>query len=233
MTNAVDNNPFAALGLAHEEEKPKRADQKLDQEDFFKLMIAQLQHQDPFKPEDNSEFIAQMAQFSSLEGIEQLNKTVGGFEDALQAAQMMQASTMVGQAAIVKGNTVRMYHNQDEEGNVTPSGVLGAVDIPSGASEVTVDILSENGQVVHTVNVRLDGEERPTFAWDGIMADGTVAPEGRYRFEANANVDGKNTAAQTYAGAVISSVGVTKDGPELELDGASKARLSDIIKLIG
>lgn len=233
MTDAVDNNPFAAMGLAHEEEKPKRADQKLGQEDFLKLMTAQLQHQDPFEPEDNSEFIAQMAQFSSLEGIEQLNKTVGGFEDAMQSAQMMQASTMVGQAAIVKGDTVRMYHNHDEEGNAIPSGVMGAVDVPSGANEVAVDILSENGQVVHTLNVRPDGADRPTFAWDGMLADGSAAPEGRYRFEANASVDGKNTAAQTYAGAVISSVGVTKDGPELELDGANKARLSDVIKLIG
>jgi len=125
-----------------------------------------------------------------------------------------------------------MYHMQQADGSTAPSGILGAVDVPKGASKMSVEITNASGQVVKAIDVPVNGSDRPSFSWDGRLKDGRMAPEGNYKVNATATVDGKGQAPQTYVGAVISSVGVTKNGPELNLDGLSSVKLSDIVEII-
>lgn len=234
MTSSVNSDIYADLGLAARKssEGEGKNKQNLDQTDFLKLLTTQMQNQDPMKPMDNTQFVAQMAQFSSLEGITQLNDTVSGFQESVQSNQVMQASSLVGKAAMVKGDTAQMYHMQQADGSTAPSGILGAVDVPTGASKMSVEITNASGQVVKAIDVPVDGSDRPSFSWDGRLKDGRMAPEGNYKVNATATVDGKGQAPQTYVGAVISSVGVTKNGPELNLDGLSSVKLSDIVEII-
>ena len=232
MASSVNSDIYADLGLAASQGSKGENKKNLDQTDFLKLLTTQMQNQDPMKPMDNTQFVAQMAQFSSLQGIQDLNETVSGFESSVQSNQVMQAASLVGKAAMVKGDTAQMYHMPQADGSKAPSGILGGVDVPTGASEVTVDITNSMGQVVRTIDVPADGTGRATFSWDGRLKDGRMAPEGNYTVNANATVDGKGQAPQTYVGAVISSVGVTKNGPELNLDGLSSVKLSDIVEII-
>ncbi|QGT78010.1 hypothetical protein GM160_03375 [Guyparkeria halophila] len=234
MTSSVNSDIYADLGLAARKssEGESKNKQNLDQTDFLKLLTTQMQNQDPMKPMDNTQFVAQMAQFSSLEGITQLNETVSGFQESVQSNQVMQASSLVGKAAMVKGDTAQMYHMQQADGSTAPSGILGAVDVPTGASKMSVEITNASGQVVKSIDVPVDGSDRPSFSWDGRLKDGRMAPEGNYKVNATATVDGKGQAPQTYVGAVISSVGVTKNGPELNLDGLSSVKLSDVVEII-
>ncbi len=230
--NGINSDLYSELGLKREQEKDAKPKQNLDQEDFLRLLTKQMDSQDPMKPMDNTQFVAQMAQFSSLEGISSLNETVKGFEDSVQSNQVMQAASLVGKAALVKGEEANHYHMPQGDGSTEPSGILGAVDVPDGASKMKVDIANANGQVVKSIDVPVDGDGRPSFSWDGRMKDGRIAPEGKYTVKANATVDGEGQAAQTYVGAAIKSVGVTKSGPELNLDGLSSAKLSDIVEII-
>lgn len=230
--NSINSDLYSELGLRRDEEKDAKPKQNLDQEDFLRLLTKQMDSQDPMKPMDNTQFVAQMAQFSSLEGISSLNDTVKGFEDSVQSNQVMQASSLVGKAALVKGDTARLYQMEQPDGSMQSSGLYGAVDVPDGASKMTVDITNANGQVVRSMEVPVDGEQRPSFSWDGRLKDGRMAPEGKYTVKANASVDGEGQAARTYVGAAISSVGVTKNGPELNLDGLSSVKLSDIVEII-
>ncbi len=230
--NDINGDLYSQLGLKRDEGKDTKPKQNLDQEDFLRLLTKQMDNQDPMEPMDNTQFIAQMAQFSSLEGISSLNETVKGFEDSVQSNQVMQASALVGKAALVKGEEANHYHMQQADGSSAPSGILGAVDVPGGASKMTVDITNTNGQVVKSIDVPVEGDQRPSFSWDGRLKDGRMAPEGKYTVKANAIVDGEGRAAQTYVGAAISSVGVTKNGPELNLDGLSAVKLSDIVEII-
>ncbi|MFI9653617.1 flagellar hook assembly protein FlgD [Guyparkeria sp. GHLCS8-2] len=232
MASSVTNDIYSDLGLAANKSGKGEDKKNLDQTDFLKLLTKQMEQQDPFEPMDNTQFIAQMAQFSSLEGINQLNETVSGFENSVQSNQVMQAASLVGKAALVKGDTAQLYHMQRADGSTAPSGILGSVDVPSGASKMTVEITNATGQVVKSIDVPVDGSDRPSFSWDGRLKDGRMAPEGNYKVNANATVDGKGQAPQTYVGAVISSVGVTKNGPELNLDGLSAVKLSDIVEII-
>ncbi|RRQ24163.1 flagellar hook assembly protein FlgD [Guyparkeria sp. SCN-R1] len=234
MTSSVSNDIYADLGLAASKgsKDENKAQQNLGQDDFLKLLTTQMENQDPFEPMDNTQFVAQMAQFSSLQGIQDLNATVSGFEDSVQSNQVIQASGLVGKAAMVKGDTAQMYHMQQADGSVAPSGILGSVDVPDGASKMNVEITNAYGQVVKTIDVPVDGSDRPSFSWDGRLKDGRMGPEGNYKVNATATVDGKGQAPQTYVGAVIESVGVTKNGPELNLDGLSSVKLADIVEII-
>lgn len=242
-TSTTANNPYASLGLAVSSATGSGTSstggttgggaQSLDMNSFMTLLTTQLQNQDPTNPTDNSQMIAQLAQFSSLEGISQLNTTVNGFQSTLQSSQIMQAAALVGKAAIVKGDTAHLYNSTAADGTTKASGILGAVDIPTGATSVSVSITNARGQVVDTQSVPVSGSARPTFSWDGTMPDGSVAPAGAYTISANATVNGKGQAAQTYVGAVISSVGVTSSGPQLNLDGGlPPAKLSDVVEII-
>ena len=242
-TSTTATNPYASLGLAVSSATGSGAPsaagttgggaQSLDMNSFMTLLTTQLQNQDPTNPTDNSQMIAQLAQFSSLQGISQLNTTVNGFQSTLQSSQIMQAAALVGKAAIVKGDTAHMYNSTAADGTTKASGILGAVDIPTGATSVSVSITNASGQVVDTQSVPVSGSARPTFSWDGTMPDGSVAPAGAYTVTANATVNGQGQAAQTYVGAVISSVGVTSSGPQLNLDGGlPPAKLSDVVEII-
>lgn len=240
-TSTTATNPYASLGLAvssvtgngTSSSTSSGGAQSLDMNSFMKLLTTQLQNQDPTNPTDNSQMIAQLAQFSSLQGISQLNTTVSGFQSTLQSSQIMQAASLVGKAAIVKGNTAYMYNSTAADGTTKASGILGAVDIPTGATSVSVSITNASGQVVDMQSVPVSGNARPTFSWDGTMPDGSPAPAGAYTVTANASVNGQGQAAQTYVGAVISSVGVTSSGPQLNLDGGlPSAQLSDVVEII-
>lgn len=234
-TNSV-TNPFAGLGLAAPTSGTGTTGggaQTLDMSSFMKLLTTQLQNQDPTNPTDNSQMVAQLAQFSSLQGINQLNTTVSGFQSSVQSNQIMQASSLVGKAAIVKGGSAYVSTSTSSSGTPQSSGLLGAVDVPTGATSMNVTITNTNGQVVNTQSVPITGSKQPTFAWNGLLPDGSTAPAGTYQVNASATVDGKGVAAQTYVGAVIDSVGVTSSGPKLNLAGGlPSAQLADVVQIL-
>ena len=193
--------------------------QDLGRSEFLDLMIAQMQNQDPLQPQKNGDFIAQLAQFSSLEQTEQLNGTV---EDALgqfRSTQALQASAMVGQTVLVEGDRARLG----------PEGELqGAVELPAATSSVNVAIETPGGESVRAIDLGQQGEGQVGFTWDGENEAGELMPPGEYRVRATAQFDGESEQVPTQVNANVDSVSLRDGGITLNLAGRGEVPLDEV-----
>ena len=119
--NSAQAALFEKLGLTKQSDIQKANSEKLGQKDFLKLMTTQLQNQDPFAPMDNGDFIAQMAQFSTVTGIEEMNNSIGKLVEEFDQARIATASNLLGHSVLVPGNIGRV----DESGELH-----GVLDLP-------------------------------------------------------------------------------------------------------
>jgi flagellar basal-body rod modification protein FlgD len=134
---------------------------------FLKLLVAQLSNQDPMNPMDNAQMTSQMAQISTVTGVQQVNQSIASLSAQLASMQMLQSSSLVGRNVLVDG------------ANLPVSGgkAAGAVDLLAAADNVKIDILSAGGKVIDTINLGAQSAGRHLFDWDaqGRMANGTVS----------------------------------------------------------
>ena len=112
----------------------------LNQEDFMKLMLQQLKSQDPFKPTDNTQFIAQMAQLSSVTGISEMKNSLVDVVDSLRGSQMLSASSLLGREVLVEADTVTLAAGDE--------GLVGQLDLEKGATSVDIEIRNSAGAMV-------------------------------------------------------------------------------------
>jgi flagellar basal-body rod modification protein FlgD len=194
---------------------------ELGQQDFLNLMTAQLRNQDPLKPLGSTEFVAQLAQFSTVSGIENLQQTVVGLANVMGSDQLLGAAGMIGKHAIVESDTLQL------EGEGSAGGAVGV----TSAGTVTVTIKDASGAVVKTIPLGAKGVGMAEFSWDGIGADGTRLPPGKYTMTATVESAGKSTAAMTFASARIDSVSISTQGPVLNLAGIGPVPVSQIFQI--
>ena len=197
-----------ALGAARLKSSTQKAGE-MGQDEFLKLMITQMKNQDPTKPMDSNEFVSQMAQFSQASGIKSLNTSFSSLAASLQSNQALQASSMVGRDVLVESDRLQLGSN----------GAGFAIDLPNAASEVQVEISDGSGQAVRTLALGQTPAGVHDFAWDGLAADGTVAPLGNYKVKVSAIVDGKEEAAAALSRVAVQSVTLPRNGatPQLNL----------------
>lgn len=247
----IDNTlpTFESLGLSKKQTLEK---QTLGQEDFMKLMMAQMKHQDPMKPMENGEFISQMAQFSSVKGLKDIKDSFNTLANALQSSQALQASSMVGRKVLVPGNATEL----------AADGVLrGAVEIPASSESVTVKIFNKAGEQVHAIDLGARTKGSIQFKWDGTVNGGAMknnpAPEaisavqpamdpamesvrtymaepGVYTIKAEANIDGEIQSVDTFVVDKVDSVSLAKDnqGVTLNLNNSGATLLSKVQEII-
>jgi flagellar basal-body rod modification protein FlgD len=173
----------------------KKKDQ-LGQAEFLELMIAQLRNQDPFKAMDPSQFLGQLAQFGTVTGIQEMQTAFATLSESMRSSQVLEGATMVGREVLVASEEVTLPET---------GAVEGAIDIPSGASSVQVNILDDAGQLVRRMTVPAT-EGLTEFSWDGLADDGERAPAGAYSVEAIANVGGRATSLETLLESRVGSV---------------------------
>lgn len=178
-------------------------DNKLGQGEFLTLMITQLQNQDPLSPMDNGEFIAQMAQFSAVEGISQMSQSLASLTESMNASQVLQASTMIGRNVLVEGDTTELGADQP---------LQGAVELPFATSSASVTIFDLAGQPVRTIDLGPRTAGTATFVWDGLLDNGQTAPADSYRITGRLGTGTDQTALTTYISARVQSVSMTGDG---------------------
>ena len=142
-------------------------------ERFLKLLVTQLQNQDPLNPVDNAQMTSQMAQISTVSGIEKLNGTVEGLTHQFVQMQAMQGASLVGKDVILKGDKLSVS-----------GGVAGGVfQVDAAATSVKAEILSPGGQVVDSLNLGAQTAGRHEFVWPGGSA---VSEAAGYRFRITA-----------------------------------------------
>lgn len=198
----------------------------LGQEDFLTLMITQFQNQDPFEPMDNGEFLGQLAQFSTVNGISSLNDSFAGLSGSMQDNQALQAAGLVGHSVLA---VTDIGHLADD------ASLKGALEIESSASNVQIDITDETGALVQRLNLGQQSAGMVNFSWDGVAADGSRADAGHYRVSARV-VRGTNIeSAATVIESKIESVtlGQFGSGMSLNLSGGQSMPLGQVYQIIG
>jgi flagellar basal-body rod modification protein FlgD len=184
--NPASDNPFATLGLTTQATQTKR--NELGMKDFFKLMTVQLQNQDPMKPLENSEFLGQVAQFTTVSGINQLNETFTELADSLASSQALQAGTLVGREVLVTSNVAALGSD---------GAVRGVARLDAGAADVVLHVRNAAGQLVRDVHLGAQRAGDVHFSWDGLNAVGARVPPGPYYITAEALAGDRGYALQT------------------------------------
>lgn len=196
---------------------PARSRDELGQQDFLRLMITQLQNQDPFKPMENGEFLGQMAQFSTVSGIQRLESTFSNTAEALTGSQALQAAALVDRQVLVPSNQAAF----DGENPLT-----GAVVIPQGASAAAVAVKNAEGQIVAQLGLVPGVDGRASFSWDGVGSDGKMAPAGDYRLEARYQIGREVEAAEPLVWGRVESVALTGPGGAITINVAGMGAMS-------
>lgn len=148
------------------------------QNQFLTLLVAQLKNQDPTSPMDNAQMTSQMAQISTVTGIEKLNDTVNSVTSQFSTVQMLQGSNLIGRTVLSEGNAlgVAVQETEDADGNkTTTTRGTAAFDLDGVASDVQVQITNASGQVIDTLQLGAANPGRNYFTWDGSNYDGDVS----------------------------------------------------------
>jgi flagellar basal-body rod modification protein FlgD len=185
---------------------------ELGQDDFLQLMITQLKNQDPFKPLDPSQYVGQLAQFSSVSGLKEMNTALASLTSSLRGNQVLDGASMIGRTVVAQGNQVYLGAPSAER-----VGVAGAVDVPKGTTALQMIVKDSSGATIRTQALDAKAGLRG-IAWDGKNDAGMAAPAGAYRVEIVANVAGKNESLATSFAAGVSSVALDPATGALLLD---------------
>lgn len=194
---------------------------ELGKNEFLNLLVAQLNNQNPLEPQGNGEFIAQLAQFSQVEGIEKLNTSMGSLLSGYQSSQALQASSLVGHKVIVP---------TDKAVVDTAETFKGSLVLPVTSSNVYVNVYNSAGAVVNRVNLGQQAAGNVSFMWDGKDSSGKVMPPGTYKFEAQASYADGTKGLYTLLPANVDSVTLGQNGGELMLNlaGLGSVPLSQV-----
>jgi flagellar basal-body rod modification protein FlgD len=190
------------------------ADSTASQDRFLKLLVAQMNNQDPMNPMDNAQMTSQMAQINTVTGIQQVNDTLKNMTTQFTGMQVLQGSSMVGHNVMVESNTL-----------TRSAGVAsGAIDLTGKADSVKVEIMSSGGKVIDTFDLGALPAGRHAFDWDASNYQGTGEPS----FKVTATRAGKTVTSTSLARDKVVSVGSDNGAMTVQLQGRSAVPYSSV-----
>lgn len=215
--SGIETSAAASTGLAPEAPI-------MGKEDFLNLLIAQLQHQDPLEPTDSVEFTAQLAQFSSLEQLGNVNENLEKLELYQASINNSQAVSFIGQEIVARGDGLE----------VSDGGPVACqFDLPVDAGSVTVSIYDGTGEFVRTFDMPNLPAGLQSVIWDAKDQNGNLVPDGPYRFEMMAeDPEGEAIAPTTYASGKVTGVTFSDNATYLITNGR-KIAVGDVIQVNG
>ncbi len=215
---------FEGIGI-QQPETSKARNTELGQNEFFALMVAQLQNQDPLKPLESNEFMSQVAQFSTVDGIQRMEQSLNGLANSWQSSQALQASTLVGREILVAGNQGVLE---------TGRSLRGATELASATGQLSVSIFNTAGQLVRRLDLGPQPAGLSHFSWDGLDEQGASAPAGSYRVQAQAVIDDEIQALPALMVSRVESVtlGSGAEGVSLNLQGLGTVAMNQVRELL-
>lgn len=216
MVTTVSNNTASTASTAATSSgsvTTQTADQM--QTTFLKLLVAQINNQDPLNPVDNSQMTSQMAQINTVGGIQQLNTSLQGLVSQFSSMQMLQGSTLIGHTVTVPGNSLTV--------NSTTGQGVGAYSLPTSASSVQVQITDASGKVVGTINQGSQAAGQQTFSWDA-----SSYPNTALTFKVVATNGSSTVTPTTYTAQTIESVGMSGGALSLGLSNGKTVPYANV-----
>ncbi|QEI07220.1 flagellar hook assembly protein FlgD [Pigmentiphaga aceris] len=188
-------------------------------EQFLKMLVAQMQNQDPMNPMDNAQLTSQLAQISTVNGISSLNDTVAGLGSNLAGMQSMQAAALVGRDVEVPGKTLVLEED---------STVRGGFDVPYAVENAKLTIANADGAVVYTSDMGKTKAGTTHFDWDGKDSDGNQLPPGTYTFDVQLTASGVTGAATTLSTVTVQSIQPGAAGTRVIDKGGNQYNMSAV-----
>ncbi|EOU1294885.1 flagellar hook assembly protein FlgD [Cronobacter sakazakii] len=193
------------------------------QSSFLTLLVAQLKNQDPTNPMQNNELTTQLAQISTVSGIEKLNTTLGSISGQIDNSQSLAASALIGHGVMIPGSTILTGKE-----TTTPFGV----ELQQAADKVTATVTDKSGKVVRTIEIGALSAGVHTFSWDGTMSDGTKAPDGSYNVSIAASNGGTQLVAQPLNFALVNGITRSNGANLLDLGTYGTTTLDQVRQII-
>lgn len=220
----IDNSTSAADVLAQyrtqQDGSKTNGSSDLGKNEFMELMIAQLKNQNPLEPQGNGEFIADLAQFSSLEEMQKLSSTVDSVVGEFRSSQALQASAMVGKSVLAPANFGTLGDNGE---------MNGVVSVPASTGGLRINIEDASGEIIRQLDLGEASPGQHAFTWDGEDGNGNPLPPGRYYVSAHGSYPHGMEQLMTLMSANVDSVSLGKGGGiTLNLAGMGSIPLSEV-----
>ena len=201
---------------------PPPEKKELGKDSFVKLLLTQLQSQDPTAPQSSEDFVAQLAQFTGVELMQQQNSNLESLLMATAAANQTGVSTLVGKDVAFAGDTVSLH----EDGEVKDLDL----NLGGAADSVVVSVVDENGKTVRTMNLGTQRAGKVDVPFDGRAEDGTLLPAGEYTIKVVAQHNGDPVDAKVLQRGHVDGVSFI-DGIAQLLVGGLQIRLPDVVEI--
>ncbi len=195
-----------------------------DTDKFMTLLVTQLKNQDPLNPLDNAQITSQLAQLSTVTGVNKLNTTLETLKSSYQSSESLQAANMIGHGVLTAGSNVELASSKS---------ILG-VDLASAADSVQVQIMDSTGKVVRTMDLGAKPAGTVPLAWDGVNDAKALMADGHYSFKVVAMQGGNAlTDASALAFGTVASVSTSaKDGVKLNVPGVGAVSMADVKQIL-
>lgn len=224
MTNAIQSSDPLSNYVFDASASTNTKESELGQDAFMTLMLEQLKNQDPLKPQENGEFLAQMAQFSTVTGINEMQASIDNLAASMNHYQVLQSASLVGHSVLVPTNQF----------NLTDDNVIeGVYENQYSATNLTASIYNTGGELVHTIELGAASAGEHSFSWDGLLEDGERADPGTYSVTVSYGTGDDVAVADVQIQQIIDSVNFSTGDGEILLnteDGQSLS-LSDISQI--
>ena len=213
---------FSALNAGSGDSGTAATSSEEVQNRFLKLLVTQLQNQDPLNPLDNAAVTTQLSQINTVTGIERLNATLETLLNTYNDGQAMQAAALIGRNVLVAGSRLSLANGQ----------AGGGVNLAGPADSVTLKILDAAGTVVQSQNLGAREAGSFSFVWDGRSDAGLVMPPGSYGFTVDAARGGEKVSAEALQIGMVSALVRGKSGFELELGGLGRVDFDKVQQIL-
>lgn len=217
----TDSNPYSYLN-GDTAATAKKSSIEEAQDRFMKLLVAQLQTQDPLNPLDNAAVTSQMAQISTVQGIEKLNQSMSSLNEMYKSSQSVAAAALIGRIALASGSQM-----------VLASGkAVAGVDLAKDADTVTINVNDATGKTVYTESLTNQKAGVLQFQWDGKDSNGNQLSDGAYSISVNAAQGGAAVEASPLAYSTIQAMSWDNGTPKLHLANGKETTVDAIRQLI-
>tara|TARA_B100000886_G_scaffold209940_2_gene145311 strand:- start:330 stop:1025 length:696 start_codon:yes stop_codon:yes gene_type:complete len=208
------------LGVNKQEDQIAGSKESLGQAEFLQLMTTQLQNQDPFAPMENGDFIAQMAQFSTVTGITEMGQSLKGIADQLGEFRIATAANLLGSSVMLPGSTARA----DENGEIH-----GMLDLPSASGITNLAFKDVNGTLLHSVELGTQPAGLIGFSWTDVPSN-IVDSGDAIRIEAYADMGNgmESLTPNVFAEVLAASTGDEITGVVLDVRDYGEVRAADV-----